>query len=74
MTIWPVVLPHGAKLHATLEAPLNEGEPSPSEPRTRKTLCGVMGYRGGSPLSWGFVPMLSRCAVCERASVRRARA
>ena len=66
MNIWPVVVPHGAKVHATLDAPLNEGSPSHSEPRTRRTLCGVMGYRGGSPLSWGFVRILDRCRRCDR--------
>lgn len=70
MTVWPVFLPHGARCHATLDAPLNVGEPSPCEPRTRRTLCGRLGYRGGSPLAWDFVRILYRCRVCERAAKR----
>lgn len=63
---WPAYVPHGVKTHATTEPPVNEGEPSPGEPRTRRALCGVMVYRGGPVLEWDYVPILDRCRSCAR--------
>lgn len=63
--LWPAFVPHGAKTHATREAPVNEGEPSPREPRTRRALCGVLVYRGGPALGWDYVRILDRCRTCE---------
>lgn len=70
MKIWPAHVPHGTKTHATLAEPINVGEPSVHEPRTRRSLCGLAVYRGGPALEWDFVRILDRCGVCERAAKR----
>lgn len=66
MRLWPCYVPHGARTHATREAPLDQGPPETDRARSRRTLCGLIAYRGGPALEWAFVPLLDRCARCSR--------